>query len=123
MDYYEEPDAPLRPSPVWPSRDSDAPVTNSLNDLNELRTRFEFAEDYKNAWCTPEAKEYFAKLPLELEREEKKTSTCVSAVVVAPIKLESTPAAPECRSKKSPLPRTARISSPLPYVVATGATR
>ena len=97
MDYYEEPDSPLRPSPVWPSRDSDAPVTNSLNDLNELRTRLEIAEDYKNAWCTPEAKEYSAKLTLELEREEKKTSTCPSAVVVAPIKLESTPAAPECR--------------------------
>ena len=71
QDYYEEPDSPPSLSPVWPSRDSDTPVTNSLNGLNELPTRLETAEDYKNAWCTPEAEEYFAKLTLELEIEER----------------------------------------------------
>ena len=54
-DYYEEPDTPLSQSPAWPSRDSNAPVTSSLNDLNELPTRLETAKDYRRAWCTPEA--------------------------------------------------------------------
>ena len=71
-DYYEEPDSPLSPSHVWPSCDSDATITNSsLKVLNELPTRLESAEDYKNAWCTPEAERYFAKLTLELAREER----------------------------------------------------
>ena len=70
-DHYEEPDSPQSQSPAWPSRDSNTPVTSSLNDLNELPTRLETAEDYRRAWCTPEAGDYFAKLTLSLEVEEK----------------------------------------------------
>ena len=72
-DYNEEPDSPLSQSPAWPSRVSNAPATSSLNDLNELPTQLETAKDYRRAWCTPEAEQYFAKLTLSLRVEEKET--------------------------------------------------
>ena len=66
-----------RPEPPKPPRKMNTPLTerkdavSSLNDLNELPPRLEAAKDYMNACCTPEADEYFAKLTLELEKEER----------------------------------------------------
>ena len=78
-EYYEEPDSPRKVSPHKPSREANVPPaeperkdsSNNLNDLNELPTRLETAEHCRKAWHTPEAENYFKKLTLELEREEK----------------------------------------------------
>ena len=35
------------------------------------------AREYRDAWCTPEAEEYFAKLTLSLEEEENDIYTSV----------------------------------------------
>ena len=78
-DYYEEPDTPQKPKPLKPSRKQNVPPTkektagSQLNDLNEIPTRIETVEDYRKAWHTPQAEEYFQKLNLELEKEEKRS--------------------------------------------------
>ena len=78
-EFYVEPDSPRKVSPLKTSREVNVlpavperkDLRNNLNDLNELPTRIETAEQYRNAWHTPEAEDYFKKLTLELEREEK----------------------------------------------------
>ena len=74
--------SPLKPSQevnVLPEEPERKELRNNLNDLNELPTRIETAEQYRKAWHTPEAEDYFEKLTLELEREEKEIYMCVGS--------------------------------------------
>ena len=81
-EYYEETDSPPKVSPLKSSREANAPlaeperknVGERLNDLNEppaAQERKKSAKDYMNDLCTPDADEYFARLTLELKKEEK----------------------------------------------------
>ena len=80
-DFNEEPDSPRRPEPLKTSRRVNLPqpekvtAKGQLNDLNEPPTysqgRRKTARDYIKDLCNAETDEYFAKLSLELENEEK----------------------------------------------------
>ena len=76
-DYYEEPDSPRKRSPLRSSQKANAATTKGLNDLNEpsatAQEKKKSAKDYMDNLCTPDADEYFARLTLELEEEEKDT--------------------------------------------------
>ena len=80
-DFYEEPDSPRRPEPFKPSRRVNIPLPEKvtakgqLNDVNEPPTysqgKGNTARDYMIDLCSAETDEYFAKLSLEFENEEK----------------------------------------------------
>ena len=129
-EYYEEPDSPRKTSPLKPSREANVPPavperkdsSNNFNDLNELPTRIETAEQYRKAWHTPEAEDCFKKLTLELEREEKEVYMSVGRGR-GPHQIRNYISRPSVEIKKEiPHCHGLPVSLALRDVVATSAT-
>ena len=73
-EYSEEPPTPQKQPPLKPSPKINVPQER-LNDLNEPYSTGptkKSAREYHEERCSLEEKEYFTKLALELEQEEKK---------------------------------------------------
>ena len=73
-EYYEEPPTPQKQPLLKPSRKVNVPqeLLNDLNEPSSIGPMKKSAREYHEELCSMEEKEYFAKLALELEQEEKK---------------------------------------------------